>query len=76
MLGHKITSIHLLGGASRNKLLVELTQRHTGLPVTIGHAESTTIGNFAVQLAAAESNGGPVKPESIRKWARICGTTD
>ncbi len=75
MLGHKITSIHLLGGASRNKLLVDLTEKHTGLPVTIGHAESTTIGNFAVQLAAAESDGGPVEPEAIRRWARICGAT-
>jgi rhamnulokinase len=76
MLGRKMKFIHLLGGASRNKLLVELTEKHTGLPVHIGHAESTTIGNFAVQLAAAESDGGVVGPESIRKWARLCGATD
>ncbi len=76
MLGRKMKFIHLLGGASRNRLLVELTEKHTGLPVRIGHAESTTIGNFAVQLAAAENGGGPVAPESIRKWARICGGTE
>jgi rhamnulokinase len=76
MLGRKMKSIHLLGGASRNKLLVDLTEKHTGLPVHIGHAESTTIGNFAVQLAAAESNGASVGPGAIRKWAGICGATD
>jgi rhamnulokinase len=71
MLGRKMNRIHILGGASRNKLLVALTERHTGLPVSIGHPESTTIGNFAVQLAAAELNGQPFKPESIRKWAAV-----
>jgi rhamnulokinase len=69
MLGRKMESIHLLGGASRNKLLVELTEKRTGLPVHIGHAESTTIGNFAVQLAAAEGGAGAARPESIRQWA-------
>jgi rhamnulokinase len=71
MLGHKMTSIHLLGGASRNKLLVDLTEKRTGLPVSIGHPESTTIGNFAVQLAAAEGNGEPLSAESIRRWAKV-----
>jgi rhamnulokinase len=71
MLDRKMQRIHILGGASRNKLLVALTEQRTGLPVSIGHPESTTIGNFAVQLAAAESNGQPLKPESIRNWAAV-----
>ena len=71
MLGRKMNRIHILGGASRNKLLVALTEQRTGLPVSIGHPESTTIGNFAVQLAAAESKVQPLKPESIRKWAAL-----
>ena len=71
MLGRKLERIHILGGASRNKLLVALTEQHTGLPVSIGHPESTTIGNFAVQLAASESDGQPIKPDSIRKWAAV-----
>jgi len=69
MLGRKLTRIHILGGASRNKLLVALTEQRTGLPVSIGHPESTTIGNFAVQLAATESNGHHPTAESIRHWA-------
>jgi rhamnulokinase len=71
MLGRKLQRIHILGGASRNKLLVALTAQRTGLPVSIGHPESTTIGNLAVQLAAAESNGEPLNPESIRSWAAV-----
>jgi rhamnulokinase len=73
MLGRKLERIHMLGGANRNKLLVRLTEERTGLPVEIGQSESTTIGNFAVQLAASEANGAPIAAESIRQWAaRLC----
>jgi rhamnulokinase len=73
MLGRKLDRIHILGGASRNKLLTELTAQRTGLPVEIGEPESSTIGNFAVQLAASEAEGNPISPESVRKWAaRLC----
>jgi rhamnulokinase len=71
MLDRKMNCIHVLGGASRNKLLVALTEQRTGLPVSIGHPESTTIGNFAVQLATTESNGQLLKPESVRQWAAV-----
>jgi len=69
MLGRKFTRIHILGGASRNKLLTQLTVQRTGLPVEIGHPESTTIGNFAVQLAASQASTQPLSPTSIRNWA-------
>jgi len=69
MLGRRLTGIHMLGGANRNKLLVQLTEKRTGLPVEIGQTESTTIGNLAVQLAASEANGNPLTPEAIRCWA-------
>ncbi len=73
MLGRKLDRIHILGGASRNKLLTELTAQRTGLPVEIGEPESSTIGNLAVQLAASEAEGQPISPESVRKWAaRLC----
>ena len=69
MLGRKMKRIHILGGASRNKLLTELTAQRTGLPIEIGEPESSTIGNFAVQLAASEADGQPISPDSVRKWA-------
>jgi rhamnulokinase len=71
MLGRKLERIHILGGASRNKLLTELTAQRTGLQVEIGQTESSTIGNLAVQLAASEANSQPLSRESVRKWAAL-----
>jgi rhamnulokinase len=70
MLGRRLTGIHMLGGANRNKPLVKLTEQRTGLPVEIGETESTTIGSLAVQLASSDAEGKPIKPEAVREWAR------
>jgi rhamnulokinase len=73
MLGRKLDRIHMIGGATRNKLLIELTEKQTGLKVEIGETESSTVGSLAIQLAASESAGGRVTPAAIRKWAmRLC----
>jgi rhamnulokinase len=71
MLGRKLTGIHMLGGANRNKLLIRLTEERTGLPIEVGQTESTTIGNLAVQLASGEANGQPITAASVRKWAAV-----
>jgi rhamnulokinase len=70
MLDRKLTAIHMLGGANRNKLLVQLTEERTGLAVEIGQTESSTIGNLAVQLAASDANGQPISSEGIHQRAR------
>jgi len=70
-LGRKLERIHILGGASRNKLLTELTAQRTGLTVETGETESSTIGNLAMQLASSESGGQPLSPDSVRKWAAL-----
>jgi rhamnulokinase len=70
MLGRRLTAIHMLGGANRNKLLVHLTEQRTGLPIEIGETESTTIGSFAVQLASSDAAGELIKPEVVRERAR------
>lgn len=73
MLGRKLERIHMIGGATRNKLLIELTERHTGLRVEIGETESSTVGNLAAQLAAGEAGGKRVSQSAIREWAkRLC----
>jgi rhamnulokinase len=69
MLGHRIRRIHILGGGSQNQLLTRLTAEHTGLPVETGGVESSTIGNFAVQLAVAESAKGKITADGLRRWA-------
>ncbi len=68
--GKRIAKIYIVGGGSQNELLCRLTTEKTGLPVIRGAPESSTIGNFAVQLAALECD--PNQPEFGRKigdWA-------
>jgi rhamnulokinase len=73
MLGRKLERIHMIGGATRNKLLIALTEQRTGLPVEIGETESATVGNLAAQLAASEAAGERVTPAAIREWAtQLC----
>jgi rhamnulokinase len=71
ILQRKLTTIHIIGGASRNRLLADLTAQRTGLPVACGHPESSTIGNFSVQLAATETPDRPLTLARLRHWARL-----
>jgi rhamnulokinase len=56
MTGKRFDKIYIVGGGSQNDLLNALTEKTTGLPVIRGSVESSTIGNFAVQLAALDGN--------------------
>ncbi len=71
MLGRKLDRIHVIGGGSRNKLLLDLTAKRTGLPVEAGAAESSTIGNLAVQLATSNAAGRVLTTESVRAWSAV-----
>ena len=70
MLKRRLTGVHMIGGANRNKLLVALTEERTGLTVEIGECESSTIGNLAVQLASSEASGQPIGAEAVRRWSK------
>lgn len=48
--GKNPTSISIVGGGSRNDLLNRLTEKATGTKVRCGEVESSTVGNFKVQL--------------------------
>jgi len=77
LLGAKLRRIHILGGGSLNQLLTHLTAEHTGLPVETGSVESSTVGNFAVQLASSEAKGGRLNSDVVRSWAqRLCESPD
>ena len=54
--GKRFQRLCIVGGGSRNELLNRLTADRTGLQVIRGAAESSTIGNLAVQLATLESD--------------------
>ncbi len=70
----KLRRIFVVGGGSRNAFLNRLTAEATGLEVICGAPESSTIGNFAVQLATlagARSDGAGVDAEAVAKWAEL-----
>jgi rhamnulokinase len=56
LTGKKLRKVYIVGGGSRNTLLNRLTAEATGLEVRCGSVESSTVGNFAVQLATLENN--------------------
>jgi rhamnulokinase len=62
--GQSPERICMVGGGSRNAYLNALTEAATGIPLTACSAESSTIGNFAVQCAAEE--GGAVAEHARR----------
>jgi len=72
--GKKLKRLFVVGGASQNEFLNRLTQQATGLELHRGSPESSTIGNFAVQLAVLESTEnratGP-SAEDISRWANL-----
>jgi rhamnulokinase len=70
--GRKLKRLFIVGGGSQNTLLNRLTAERTGLEVILGSTESTTVGSFAIQLAALESDWNPstgVSVASVAKWA-------
>ena len=72
--GKALERIFIVGGGSRNSFLNRLTARATGLKVVCGPAESSTIGNFAVQMAALESSHEATTPEFAQDVARWAAT--
>ena len=52
VLGHRIKTIHIVGGGSRNELLNQMTADACQRPVVAGPVEGTAIGNILVQAIA------------------------
>ena len=72
--GKKLKRVVVVGGGSRNKFLNRLTQEATGLEVVQGAAESSTVGNFAVQLAVLEGSRDVVTgacATEVSRWAAV-----
>ncbi len=64
--------IIMMGGGAQNATLRRLTAEYTGIEVVTGPAESSTVGNFAVQRAVLEG-GSPASPyefaQQVASWA-------
>ena len=68
----KIRRLYIVGGGGKNELLNRLTAERTGLEVVVGSAESSTVGNFATQLAALAgeySSSIGAKSNAVAKYA-------
>jgi rhamnulokinase len=65
MTGARPHHICVVGGGSRNEYLNALTSQSTGLPVVRCSAESSTLGNFAIQWARVEQPSGAIQPQAI-----------
>src|SRR5229473_113410 len=72
--GKKLKRLFVVGGASQNDYLNRLTKEATGLEVFRGAAESSTAGNFAVQMAVLEGSRDAVTgahAEQVSRWAGL-----
>ena len=55
LTGHRFTTIRVVGGGARNRLLNQFTADATGRTVVAGPVEATTLGNVAMQMLATGS---------------------
>jgi rhamnulokinase len=72
--GKKLKRLFIVGGASQNEFLNRLTEEATGLELHRGSPESSTVGNFAVQMAALEGKRDTVNgvyAEQVSQWAAL-----
>jgi rhamnulokinase len=74
LTGKRLKRLFIVGGANQNAFLNRLTQQATRLEVYRGSPESSTVGNFAVQLATLEGSRDPITgayAEPVARWAGL-----
>lgn len=85
-----ISSLHVIGGGSRNDLLNRFTANATGVTVYAGPSEATAIGNVMVQAMAAGAADmagmrriirqsmppAVFEPEDTERWNKACDIYD
>jgi rhamnulokinase len=74
LTGSKLKRLFIVGGANQNAFLNRLTAEATGLEVFRGSPESSTVGNFAVQLATLEGDRDDTtgaNAEAVAHWAGL-----
>jgi rhamnulokinase len=72
--GKKLKRLCVVGGGSKNALLNRLTKKATGLQIVTGSVESSTVGNFAIQLAALADDYQQetgVTASAVAEWAGV-----
>jgi rhamnulokinase len=66
LLGRAISTVHIVGGGSRNVLLCQMAADATGRRVVVGPVEATAAGNILVQASAVEG-GAPGGTSAARR---------
>jgi rhamnulokinase len=72
--GKRLKRLFIVGGGSQNGFLNRLTAQATGLEVLRGSAESSTVGNFAVQMAVLQGSRDVetgADAEQVSRWAGL-----
>ena len=69
LTGKRFRQLAIVGGGSLNYFLNRLTAEATGLELYCGVAESSTVGNFAIQLATWE--GAPNSRTRVAHWSHV-----
>ena len=73
--GRQFTRLFVVGGGSQNGYLNRLTAAASGLAVIRGSQESSTLGNFAVQLARLERGADEaLQASDVSAWAAVLST--
>lgn len=68
LTGKQLRTLYIMGGGSQNELLNRLTAEATGLEVRKAGTECSTVGSFAVMMAALELGRAPDVRE-VAAWA-------
>ena len=76
LLGRRCPVLHLVGGGTRDQLLVKLTASALDRPVTAGPVEGTAAGNLLVQLIAAGELGGVAEARAVVRRSFPVTTTE
>jgi len=72
--GKKLKRLFIVGGGSKNTFLNRLTGEYSRLDVIPGSSESTTVGNFAIQMATLQSDGSSSRNVTAARVAEIAQT--
>jgi rhamnulokinase len=72
LTGRKIGRLHVVGGGSKNSLLNHFTANAVQVPVVVGPAEATSVGNVLVQAMAVGDLGSLAEARQVVRDSFKC----